>query len=155
MDYMYNHFKNLKESFKDFQAYASGYDPHQYGGHANDSDFKFHYNPTTKTWNITKLVSRKERMKALASNIADNVTHTFAYGAFAVASYICPKKTSSSSDYDNDAFGAEILSRSTYIDEERPLDDSWGLVDYYYLSVEFTNTNPPPKLPRKVMKLRK
>lgn len=37
MDYMYNRLKNLKESFKDFQAYASGYDPHQYDDRANDS----------------------------------------------------------------------------------------------------------------------
>ncbi|KAI8085320.1 hypothetical protein BDF21DRAFT_450736 [Thamnidium elegans] len=36
MDYMYNRFKNLKESFKDYQAYASGYDPHQYTNAFNE-----------------------------------------------------------------------------------------------------------------------
>ncbi|KAI8070180.1 hypothetical protein BDF21DRAFT_425149 [Thamnidium elegans] len=162
MDYMYNRFKNLKESLKDYQAYASGYDPHQYVRHANDSDFKFHYNPPIKTWSIQKLVNepvpRKERIKTLASNIADNVTHTFAYGAFAVANYICPQKPGSSSD----ASDTDILSRATYIDEdgkqyppERPLDDCWGLIDYDDLSVEFKSTNPPPKPPRRNMKLRK
>ncbi|KAI9270905.1 hypothetical protein EDC94DRAFT_580887 [Helicostylum pulchrum] len=107
-------------------------------------------------------VSRKERMKTLTSNIADNVTHTFTYGAFAAASFIYPKKTRSSSDDCTDTYDTDILSRATCIDEfgnqyppQRPLDDSWGLVDYDDLSVVFKNTNPPPKPPRRAMNLRK
>ncbi|KAI8077122.1 hypothetical protein BDF21DRAFT_422095 [Thamnidium elegans] len=179
LDYMYNCFKNLKNSFKDYQAYANGYDPHQYQRHAVDSEFKFHYHPPMVTHSMERLlkahVPRNKRIKTLAINIADNVTHTFAYGAFAVANLIwtekkyiedyfeqniCPKKTRS---FDNDVYDADILSRSTFISQDRhqyrplkrPLDDSWGFIDYDDLSVQFKNTNPPPKPPRRVLKLRK
>lgn len=106
-------------------------------------------------------LSSKELMKTLARNISYSVTHTFTYGAFAAASYIFPEKTSSSANEYKDAFDTDVLSRATCIDEdgnkyppEIPLDDSWGIIDYKSLSVVFKNTNPPPKPPRRAMKLR-
>ncbi|GAA5800730.1 hypothetical protein HPULCUR_006166 [Helicostylum pulchrum] len=137
-----------------------------YAHHANDSGFKSHYNPPVVIDTMERLlkapVSLKERMKILASNISDNVTRTFTYGAFAAASYVSPKNTTSSSDEYMDTFDTNILSRATCIDEygskyppERPLDDSWGLIDGDNLTVVFKNTNPPPKPPRRAMQLRK
>ncbi|GAA5803753.1 hypothetical protein HPULCUR_009237 [Helicostylum pulchrum] len=166
LGYMYNHFKNLKDSFKDYQAYASGYDPHQCAHYAKDSEFEPYYNPSTVTDSTERLlktsVSPKERMMTLANTITDNVTHTFAYGAFAVANYLYPKKNGSSDEYDNDEYDTDILSRATCIDENgvqyppaKPVDDSWGIIDSDNLSVEFKCTNPPPKPSRWVIKLRK
>ncbi|GAA5813008.1 hypothetical protein MFLAVUS_006474 [Mucor flavus] len=163
---MYNCFKELKESFKNYQAYASGYDPHQYERHANDSGFKPQYNSPEVTGGMERLlkapVSRKDRMKTLVSNISDSVGHTFTYGAFAIVNYVHPKNPSFSSDKYTDVYDTNILSRATCIDEdgnqyppEKPLDHSWGLIDCDNLTVVFKNTNPPPKPPRRAMKLRK
>ncbi|GAA5802334.1 hypothetical protein EDC94DRAFT_621824 [Helicostylum pulchrum] len=185
LDYVYNCFKSLKNSFKDYQAYAAGYDAHQYQRHAMDSKYSFYWYPDVVTHSMDRLlyayVPPSKRVKTIATNIADNVTHTFAYGAFALANLIwtekkniehffeqniCTKKSFDSEQF-NDALENDILSRSTFISEDgqqyrplkRPFDDNWGFIDYDDLSVQFKDTikdSPPkPKPPRRLMKLRK
>ncbi|KAI8078361.1 hypothetical protein BDF21DRAFT_472753 [Thamnidium elegans] len=132
LDYMYSCFESLKNSFKDYRAYASGYDSHQY---AKDAEFK-----------LRRLVSEpvppKEGMKTLANNIIDNVTHTFACGVFAFTSlirsekkdienYFCPKKTSTFNAYYIDEDGTdsdeeEVLFKDTCINE-----DEYYCIDEY------------------------
>ncbi|GAA5813478.1 hypothetical protein MFLAVUS_006956 [Mucor flavus] len=201
IDYVYNCFKSLKDSFKDYQAYACGYDGHQYQRHAMDSGYKARFYPDWPTQSVDRLlnlrVTRSKRLKTLATNIADNVTHTFAYGAFAVANLIwiekkyiedffeqnvCAKKSSGDdNDAFYDAYDDNTLSLKKPMEDtsygfvdydmqvqfvntnprppKRPMDDSWGFVDYDDLSIQFKNVNsslvPPPKPPRRVMRLRK
>lgn len=84
------------------------------------TEFEFYYYPPLVTSSMDRFskipVSRKERMKTLASNISYSVTHTFTYGAFAAAIYIFPKKTSSSSDGYKNAFDTDGLFKATCID---------------------------------------
>lgn len=66
LDYMYNCFKSLKNSFKDYQVHASGYDTQQYVRHGNDSELKLNYYPPVVTSSIPK-----ERLETLMLSLAE------------------------------------------------------------------------------------
>ncbi|GAA5797046.1 hypothetical protein HPULCUR_002424 [Helicostylum pulchrum] len=83
-------------------------------------------------------VPPKKRMETLATNIANNVKYTFAYGVFVftniicsekkhIENYFCPKKTGSFNEY--------------YIDECDMGDDECDDEDEYYCIDEYGTDN--------------
>ncbi|GAA5813516.1 hypothetical protein MFLAVUS_006994 [Mucor flavus] len=156
LDYMYNCFKNLKDSFQNYQAYASGYDAHQYVSPVNDSGQKLHYS-------LPIIASKKKY----------------------IVKYFCPKKTSPFDEYyvdeydmmesdkdekydyvdeddtdilsayadeydsDDEDYNAGVLSANedkTEYPPARTLDNPWGFINSGNLSVEFKNTTLAPEV---------
>ncbi|GAA5813423.1 hypothetical protein MFLAVUS_006901 [Mucor flavus] len=155
LNYMYNCFKTLKNTFQNYQACASGYEACQYVSHGNELKLD---HPSAVTSSMQKL---------LPSNIAD----TYACGIFAltsfvcsekkyIANYFCPKKTSSFDEYnikkeeddddseycyvneydlDNDEYNADMSS--AFIDEYGSDDEEY---DTGVLSSHEDKTKYPP-----------
>ncbi|KAI9263553.1 hypothetical protein EDC94DRAFT_693741 [Helicostylum pulchrum] len=175
LDYMYNCFKSLKNSFKDYQVHASGYDTQQYytkGAFGNTDAF------ACGVFALTNLICSEKRY---------------------IENYFCPNKTSSFDEYyidvydvnnneyneddeycfideyemNYDGYDGDILSaciaeyatdNEEYIagalsaDEDetqypptRNFENSWGFIDHNDLSVEFKDTTLPPKCPQKAV----
>ncbi|GAA5802319.1 hypothetical protein HPULCUR_007783 [Helicostylum pulchrum] len=77
--YMNECFKNLKNSFHNYQAYASGYDAHEYVSNGNESGLKLHYYQPVVASSMQKLSPKEHK-------------ETFAWGVFALANFVCSKK---------------------------------------------------------------
>ncbi|GAA5802255.1 hypothetical protein HPULCUR_007718 [Helicostylum pulchrum] len=115
LNYMYNCFKNLKTSFQNYQARASGYEAHQNVSSGNDSEPK--YPP------------------ALMETVANSIADTFACGVFALANlicyekkYFCQKKTIS--------FNAYYIDEYDIKNDEDDDDNEYYFVNEYDLEDE-------------------
>ncbi|GAA5813471.1 hypothetical protein MFLAVUS_006949 [Mucor flavus] len=117
LNYMYNSFKNLENSFQNYQGYASGYDAYQdlsfdeYDMMENDEDEEYDY--------------------------VDE-------GDVDILSAYTDEYDSDDEDYDTGVLSAD--EDETKYPPARTLDDPWGFINSGNLSVEFKNTTLAPKV---------
>ncbi|GAA5802279.1 hypothetical protein HPULCUR_007742 [Helicostylum pulchrum] len=119
LDYLYDCFKNVKNSFQNYQAHTGGYEAHHHVSSGNDSGPK--YPP------------------ALMETVANNIADTFACGVFALANLICyeKKKTISFNPYYID--GCDIKNDEEDDDNEYYLVNEYDLEDEDYDSDDDIN----------------
>lgn len=91
INYMSSCIDSVKSSIQDYRAYACGYDERQTRYYATHSQYDPHH-VTSVTQSMEKLikapVQRSKRIKTMATDLAENVVHTFIYGAFVVSHLI-------------------------------------------------------------------
>ncbi|GAA5813488.1 hypothetical protein MFLAVUS_006966 [Mucor flavus] len=77
LNYMYNCFKNLKNTFQNYQAYANSYEACQYVSHGNESVLNLSYPPVAAS---------------SMQNFLPGIVETFACGVFGFTDLICSEK---------------------------------------------------------------
>ncbi|KAI9250107.1 hypothetical protein EDC94DRAFT_623390 [Helicostylum pulchrum] len=119
LNYLYDCFKNVKNSFQNYQAHTGGYEAHHHVSSGNDSGPKY--------------------PSALMETVANSIADTFACGVFALANLIC---------YEKKYFASYFCQKKTisfnpyYIDEcdikndEEDGDNEYYLVNKYDLEDE-------------------